>query len=114
MNISRQQMTDIGWSHFAERMAIVVKKNFPDETKNTSVEDLRAGILVQGKLARRYGLLNEQQVAIFVLCAWLLGAGFDEKMPAAKKFLNDNFITESDKAQWLESFTTSIFAALES
>lgn len=113
MKISHSQMAAMGWLHFIDRMIDLLRAGFPEKVAALTTEELQAGIREQGERAGKYGLVNEQDVAIFVLTAWFLGAGFGERIPAVTEKLNDASLTPGEKAQWLESFSRSLFEALE-
>ena len=59
-----------------------------------------------------YGLHSQRQLAVYVTTAWLLGADFDTKFPAAEEMLSSHR-SGSAKQQWLSEFTQELFKSLK-
>lgn len=62
--------------------------------------------------ARRYGLTTEHSTAAYVITAAYLGTDFDQNFPAATAVLVAKDMSETAKADWLESWTAQIFEEL--
>ena len=93
------------------RVATFLRDTFPD------AEDVAWGKLVrtvgeQVRRAMQYGFSAEQDVATYVITAWLLGENFDTEFPAAVQILSSTDGAAA-RAASLEEWTKILFAALE-
>jgi hypothetical protein len=97
---------------FEERLARFLCEQFP-EAADEPPDELRAAVREQSAKADSYGLKTERQAAVYVTCAWLFGPDFDTEFPAALEMLASGEYPPEDKADWLERWAESLFAALE-
>ncbi len=112
LKIGAEQYAAIGERSFAARMDTLLRRHFPKETAGLERGALDAEVLRQAVVAGRYGLQSEQGVATFILSAWLLGPGFDARIPAITERLADSQLAEAEKAAWLEAFSSALLHAL--
>jgi hypothetical protein len=102
-----QRATD---RNYEIRLVYFLRNQFPDAELKTEAS-LVDGIGPQIVKARGYGLITEQQIAVYVTSAWLLGGDFDNAFPAAKEMLNSSVMADH-KSDWLEHFTEKLFERL--
>jgi len=97
---------------FLDRLVDFLQSEY-DEAKKVSPDDLRPIVEQQIKNAQKYGLVTEQQAAIYVITAWLMGEKFDVEFDAPREVLPSHLYTPDDKAEWLSQWTEAVFLALE-
>jgi hypothetical protein len=97
---------------FADRLVNFLQEQFPDAAAEPR-GFLKAALVEQIGRAREYGFTTEAQLSTYAITAWLLGATFDEDMPAAHDMLTSQMHSPDDKALWLERFTEKLFRTLE-
>jgi hypothetical protein len=89
-------------------MAALLTRQYPEEVAKLDEVEFRQGIITQTKKAGIYGLTIEQPAGMFVVCAWVLGVGFDEEIPAVGEMLRRQDLSQEEKAQWLETFLITL------
>jgi hypothetical protein len=104
--LNRRQETD-----YQLRLVNLLREQFPDSA-GEPVEKLRPEVVAQIAKARGYGLFSEQEIAGYVISAWLLGPDFDKEFPAAREVLTAP-ISGNMKASFLEKWTEELFEKLE-
>ena len=87
---------------FVNRLVELLREQFPDSLDIPKPE-LRSEITRQIEKARSYNLSTEQQIATYVVAAYLLGKTFDKQFPAAREILPSNFYTPDAKVEWLDA-----------
>jgi hypothetical protein len=97
--------------NFDRRMAAFLQEQF-EEAAEEPVEELLPVIEAQTEKANRYGLTTEQDVASYVITAYLLGLDFDTEFPAAQEVLTAQVPAEN-KAVFLEEWTKEMLETLE-
>jgi hypothetical protein len=63
--------------------------------------------------AYSYGFEAEDDLAIYIVTAYLLGVNFDREFPAATQILTDPAFSAHEKAQQLQSWTQELLKTLE-
>ena len=113
--ITSEQMARMGGLAFEGRLAELIRTSYPDQCAALDAGQLRAAIRPQVAHARRHGLADERSVATFVNAAWLLGANFDERIPALAQVLGAPELTAAAKAKAkaLDDFCRAVFHALD-
>ena len=111
IRIRLEQFRLMGQEEFGVRMAALLAEQFSDAAELCR-DELLTGVREQVVRAQRYGFLAEQDVAVYVLTAWLLGEDFDKELPAAEQILNSGDAPEV-RATRLEEWTQALFSALE-
>jgi hypothetical protein len=96
---------------YALRLTKFLQLQFPDAGQEPT-DKLLPEVAAQIKNAQNYGLLTEQDIAHYVISAWLLGKNFDHEFPAAQEVLAAPISAEM-KVHFLEHWTQQIFAELE-
>jgi hypothetical protein len=104
--LNRQQEID-----YQVRLTDFLREQFPDAAQEP-LNRLRAEVGAQIVRARSYGLFTEQEIANYVLSAWLLGQDFDQEFPAAREVLMAP-ISGNMKSVFLEKWTEELFKTLE-
>jgi hypothetical protein len=99
-------------NRFVDRLVAFLQEQFPDAAAEP-VHELRPGVEDQTRKAAKYGLELEQEQAVYVTSAWLLGADFDAHFPAAQHMLESPDYTPEQKSDWLEAWTVKMFEELE-
>jgi hypothetical protein len=98
-------------ARYVSRLTNFLRERFPDAAQEP-VEKLRPEVTAQIAKARGYGLSTEQELADYVISAWLLGQDFDKDFPAAREVLTAP-ISGNMKAYFLEQWTKQLFEELE-
>lgn len=114
MKIRKQQFDALNQQQEAGyelRLTEFLRKQFADAAVKP-VAKLRPEVAGQIAKARGYGLLTEQEVASYVISAWLLGQDFDKEFPAAQEVLTAP-VSGNVKASFLEQWTQELFEKLE-
>ncbi len=114
MIIRKEQMTALSLGteeRFGDRLVAFLRQEFP-EAAAQPLQELKAAVQQQDTKARQYGLDNGQDIAVYVVTAWLLGEDFDTEFPAAAETLGSTLSSDL-KAHWLSAWTEKLFAALE-
>ena len=111
IRIRLEQFRLMGERDFAIRMSELLAEEFADAAELPAA-DLLAGVRGQIIRAQRHGFFAEQDVAVYVLTAWLLGEAFDDEFPAARQILDSGEAPEV-RATRLEEWTQILFTALE-
>ncbi|MEA3643450.1 MAG: hypothetical protein VBE63_26470 [Lamprobacter sp.] len=94
------------------RIIATLREKFPMEIDAEDSQRLSQTVREQIILARRHGFASEYGVATFVATAWMLGLGFDKKIPAVAECLAREDMSEEDRALWLEQFCVLLFTKL--
>lgn len=97
---------------YLERLLLLLREYFSD-TAEVPTAELRQGVVEEIDKARGYGLLNEDEIAVYVVTAWQLGRDFDGFFPAAKLVLGSNDYGGAEKRDWLQGWTLAMFNALQ-
>jgi hypothetical protein len=103
-------LTEHGDRSYELRLTRFLQEQFADAAKEPT-NRLRPDVAAQIGKARGYGLLSEQEVAIYVITAWLLGQSFDREFPAAHEVLTSPVSAEL-KAHFLEQWSRQMFEEL--
>lgn len=114
MKIRKEQLDALNRKQAADyelRVTRFLRQQFADATQEPE-EQLRLQVAAQIVKARGYGLVTEQEVASYVVSAWLLGQHFDTEFPAAQEVLTAP-ISGNMKACFLEEWTRELFQRLE-
>jgi hypothetical protein len=98
--------------HYEDRLYDFLCEEFP-EAKDDPPAELRAEIHRQVEKAKTYGLESEQDVALYLTSAWMLGKEFDTEFPAANEILKSPMRSPAMKAEDLSKLTERLFLALE-
>ena len=112
LSFTNNQWTEVGRLAFARRMIDIIRNRYAAQSSDLTDEALGSAITAQEKLAVKYGLLDEQAAATFVLTAWWLGEGFDERIPVLSQVLRSPELTVNQKVQAMTDFTLATFEAL--
>lgn len=113
LRFSPSQYEALGRSSYLDRLFELIRSHFPRQAGSMEDEALAQALWEETELARSYGLEDEQSAATFALTAWLLGRGFDHRIPALAQILNSDELSPSRKAQALRDFTLILFSILE-
>ncbi|MDD2728816.1 hypothetical protein [Malikia sp.] len=113
LGFSPVQYEALGRSSYLDRLVALIRSRFPRPAEAMDDEALAQALWEETELARSYGLEDEQSAATFALTAWLLGRGFDHRIPALAQILNSDELSPGRKAQALRDFTLLLFSTLE-
>jgi hypothetical protein len=100
-----------GHEDLEKKLAEFLCHEFPEASLQNHNELYRV-IHEQHKKASHYELKASQEIAIYVITAWLLGVDFDTDFPAANDVLR-SALPSHLKIHWLQNWTQEIFAILE-
>ena len=112
MIIRKKQAAYLGMTQFIRRFRDLLWENYPD-SKKIARETLDGFIQQQLEKAHAYGLRTEHAIGMYVLVAWQLGDGFDERFPVIKERLSRTDWDNEIKAYWLQTFTLDFLQRLE-
>ena len=96
---------------YEDRVIDFLREKF-DDARALRRRDVRPFVRSQIAKADGYGLISEQQVAAYVMLAWLLGVDFDEKFPLIQRALIDPTIDPEEKVTFLIEHTAEFLNAL--
>ena len=111
MRVRDRHLALIGNRHLENQIREILLTHFPDAAAVPDAEMARS-IRRQISQAERYGFITHQDIATYVISAWLLGEDFDTSFPAAQRILMGQEDAEERSTQ-LAIWTTAIFEALE-
>jgi hypothetical protein len=114
LNIREEQLESFnqhGTHDYELRLAKFLQDRFADAAQEPT-DKLHPHVAEQIEKAREYCLLSEQQVAVYVISAWLLGRDFDTEMLAVREVLTAP-IPGDAKTHFLRQLTIQIFKELE-
>jgi hypothetical protein len=112
--IRKQQLTFLNEHQAAIyelRLSRFLREQFLDAAEEDPAE-LRREVAGQIHKGRTYGCEDEQDVAAYVITAWLLGTDFDTRFPAAHDVLTSS-LSGKMKARFLEQWTKEMLQELE-
>ncbi|HET6229875.1 MAG TPA: hypothetical protein VFE05_07400 [Longimicrobiaceae bacterium] len=109
--IRTEHLRSLEGDDFAVRLAAFLSELFPDAQELPHAE-LTGSVREQIGRSINYGFVAEEDVASYVVTAWLLGKSFDIDFPAAVQILHSLDVPEVRAAR-LEEWTKVLFAALE-
>jgi hypothetical protein len=93
LEIRSEQMEVFGAykrSKFEQRLADQLRDDYPEDTADTSDEELLSFVSAQIDRARNYSIVRTEDVAIFVDRSAWYGAGWDLRLDWARKILTDH------------------------
>jgi hypothetical protein len=97
---------------FERRLADFLRQHVPG-MEDSTVADIRPVVASQLEKARTYGLATEQELAVYVSVAALLGESFDVEFPAATQVLTSPVLPAAMKADWLSEWSEAILQELD-
>ena len=100
-------------AQYENRLVRFLYDEFPEAGAEPE-EDLRTEVGRQIARAREYGLETEQQIASYLVAAWLLGSDFDLEFEGANEILSCLASTPEVSAQQLAKSVDAYFAKEES
>ncbi len=109
MQIDATQMSLLGRACFNARLARAIRTAYPSLSAAFSDAEFDEAFDVQRAVAHAHGLEDERSAASFVHAAWLLGNGFDLRIPAVARLLKDEALSAREKARALDEFTRVVF-----
>lgn len=112
LTITQKQFEQLSDSVMTSRLIAALRQKFPAEIDAEEPQQLSEIVTEQLNVARQYGLLSEYSIAIFVVTAWVLGLGFDTRIPAVAECLANEDMNEEDKALWLEQYSVLLLTKL--
>lgn len=113
LSFGARQFNELGRQGFEQRLVKLIRGTYPQESADISPTELSRMIWEQVRRAERYGLVDEQSAATFVVTAWLLGVDFDTTIPSMRQLLNDPALSARSKSQAMADFTQVVFGELE-
>lgn len=110
ISISSWQLTRSSERRFVVRLAGLLDAN----VRGVVTDDPQLYGEIQGQCARAasYGLVSEFDVARYVVTAWMLGADFDEQLPAVRELLVAPNLTATQKSEALELVANALLTEL--
>ena len=112
LKISKHQMEFLSEDALTRRIIATLREKFPTDIDAEDPQRLSETVRGQIGLARGYGFASEYGVATFVATAWVLGQGFDTRVPAVAECLAREDMCEEEKALWFEQYSTLLFTQL--
>ena len=114
IEMSPQQMSAFGdrsLDEFIPRLVGVLAQSFP-AMYHVPEPEMHAFVKGQIQQAQKYGFETEQDFAIYVIAAWLLGPDFDTKYKPPQIVFNDQGFGRDDRREWLLTWTYEFFAEI--
>ena len=111
MKITSTQWSELWGDSIEQRLVAMIRRHHPEAAALDDGE-LAQGVRAQLERAADYGLDSERGAASFVYAAWLLGPGFDERVPALAQVLREPALSPLHKADALLDFCRCVFRAL--
>ena len=99
-------------TQLTNQMVALVHETFP-KSKAEPAAELYKGVRGVMQKAVIYGIDNPEDLATYVITAYILGGDFDEEVPEAGAFLRNPRYTSHQKAAQLESWAQQAVEALE-
>jgi hypothetical protein len=109
LHITATQWQALARASFAERLVGVLRESHPGHPVDARA--LGPGIVRQVDRAAAHGLLDERSAARFTYAAWLLGEGFDERIPAVAQVLAARHVSTETRSRFLVDFVQASCAA---
>jgi hypothetical protein len=97
---------------FEERLVSYLYETFPD-AKEIPNDEMKSTVLNLLEKASQYGFEMEDDLAIYIVTAYLLGVHFDSEFPGATQILTDPAFSASEKAEQLQTWTQELLKTLE-
>lgn len=110
MRIRREQFDQAALDEFVGRFRALLHAQF-DDARDVPRDELDSAIRRQVGRAQRYGFVTEEDVAIYVLTAWLMGETFDEHEGAQAILMAGD--PAAERAAALRQWSASVFETLE-
>ena len=111
--ITAQQMNALAEHSLAQfelRLIEMLAEQFP-ESQDVPINERRHFVREQITRARQYGFETEQDFAIYVMAAWVLGGEFDRDYRPARFVLRSKGYDRDEKREWLLHWSYEIFSA---
>ena len=110
---SASQLQTVAEAAFVRRMMAALAPSAEGEaTDEADGEVLADAIREQLQRARRYGFSEERDCALWVACAWHLGADFNRRISAIAQTLQRKDIGAPCKAMIMEAALRALFVSL--
>jgi hypothetical protein len=87
--------------HTYERRLVAFLRNQFSNAAEAPLATLQPFVSTQTRMAERYGLVTEQHIAVYVCCAWALGADFAANDRSASVILSSGLNSAETKVAWL-------------
>ncbi|QHT71201.1 hypothetical protein GXP67_33390 [Rhodocytophaga rosea] len=97
---------------FEERLVSYLYETFPD-AQDIPNEQMLSTVLNLLEKASHYGFEAEDDQAVYIVTAYLLGVDFDNEFPAAAHILTDPAFSAAEKAEQLQTWTQELLKTLE-
>jgi len=85
---------EMAMKQFIERMAIHIRKHFPEESKSMDDEQMKNLISNLIPAAKKYGLVSERDICTYINLSMFYGTDFDKKPD--NKWMADMLIDRSE------------------
>ena len=112
LSFSDQQLDVIAREHFLDRVTAVLIENGSGSPQGLRSADGRRVLREQFARAQAHGLASEQELATYLITAWLLGTDFDTRYPAMQEILATQSLTPARKAEAIERVATTYLETL--
>jgi hypothetical protein len=113
MHITHAQMSHLGRASFNARLASAIRAGYPTLSAGISDAQFEEEFDMLRPVAADYGFVDEWSVASFIHAAWLLGDGFDVRIPVIAQILNDALLPPEAKINALIDFVHIVFETLD-
>lgn len=111
LTISANQMQNLGHTRFIGRLMEVLRLAFPDDPPEDTPEfkAILEGVIER---AHHHAIFQDRDVARYVCLAYMLGADFDTRFPAARSILEDETRPADERLTLLEFWADQMVKAL--
>ena len=112
LKVSADQAQYAGHARFIARLMAVLREAFPENPPDDTPEFYA---ILEGVIARahHHATFQDRDVARYVCLAYMLGADFDTRYPAANSILTDETRPADERLTLLEFWAGRLVEALE-
>ncbi|MDD5297912.1 MAG: hypothetical protein PHU46_13470 [Rhodocyclaceae bacterium] len=112
LTISADQMQNLGHTRFIARLMEVLRLAFPEDPPEDTRE-VRQTLEEVIARAHHHAIFQDRDVARYVCLAYMLGADFDTRFPAARSILEDQTRPADERLTLLEFWADQMVKALK-
>lgn len=112
MQLSAEQMKVMGHTRFISRLMEVLRLAFPEDPPEDTPE-FKAILESVIERAHHHAIFQDRDVARYACLAYMLGADFDSRYPAARPILEDETRPADERLTLLEFWADQMVKALQ-
>ena len=113
MQIRAGQFQQLGDRNFNDRLADFIFETYPVLSTGIRRDELLEAFDRLAPVARSYALTEEADIGSFIHLSWLLGEGFDFRIPIVSQVLSDPLLASKDKVEAMNNFAVAVFGVMD-